>query len=80
MNLHISDNNTDYPCDNPYHDPLHKVRANIQMHERTFQLVYRPGCDLSYDEACYVCVKGRVQFCIYNAKKPAKFHLTVSDI
>ena len=24
MNLHIADNNTDYPCDNPNHDPLTK--------------------------------------------------------
>ena len=52
VNLHISDNNTDYYCDNPNHDPLHKVRPFIQMCERTFQLVYRPECDLSFDEAC----------------------------
>ena len=52
MNLHISDNNTDYPHDNPNHDPLHKVKPFIQICERTFQLVYRPGCGLSYDEAC----------------------------
>ena len=47
MNLHISDNNPDYPHDNSNHDPLHKVRALIQMFARTFQLVYRPECDLS---------------------------------
>ena len=52
VNLHISDNNTDYSHDNPNHDPLHKVRSFIQTCERTFQLVYRPGFDLSYDEAC----------------------------
>ena len=52
MNLHVADNNTDYPRDNSNHDPLHKVRAFIQMCERTFQLVYRLGCDLSYDETC----------------------------
>ena len=79
VNLHISDNNTDYPHDNPNHDPLHKVRSFIQMCERTFQLVYRPGCDLSYDEACCPC-KGRVQFCIYNGNKPAKFYLKLFQI
>ena len=79
VSLHISDNNTDYPCDNPNHDPLHKVRSFIQMCERTFQLVYRPGCDLSYDEACFP-FKGRVLFCIYNANKPAKFHLKLFQI
>ena len=79
VNLHISDNNTDYPHDNPNHDPLHKVRSFIQMCKRTFQLVYRPGYGLSYDEACCP-FKGRVQFCIYNAYKLAKFHLKLFQI
>ena len=79
MNLHISDNNTDYPYDNPIHDPLHKVRAFIQMYERTFQLVYRHRCDISYDEACCP-FKGRVQFHIYNANKMAKFHLKLFQV
>ena len=79
VNLHISDNNTDYPHENPNHDPLHKVRSFIQMCERTFQLDYRPGCDFSYDEACCP-FKGRVQFCIYNANKLAKFHLKLFQI
>ena len=79
VNLYISDNNTDYPHDNPNHDPLHKMRSFTQMCERTIQLVYRPGCDLSYDEACCP-VKGRVWFCIYNANKLAKFHLKLFQI
>ena len=79
VNLHISENYTDYPCDNPNHDPLHIVRSFIQICERTFQLVYRPGCDLSYDEA-YCAFKGRVQFHIHNANKPAKFHLKLFQI
>ena len=79
VNLHISDNNTDYPHDNPNHDPLHKVRPFIQMCERTYQLVYRPGCDISFDEACCP-FKGRVQFCIYNANKLAKFHMKLFQI
>ena len=49
------------------------------MCERTFQLVYRPGCDLSYNEACCP-FKGQVQFHIYNANKLAKFHLKLSLI
>ena len=61
------------------HDPLHKVRSFIQMCERTFKLVYRPGCDLSYDEACCP-FKGRVLFHIYNANKLAKFHLKLFQI
>ena len=79
VNLHISDNNTDYPCDNPNHDPLHKVRPFIEMCERTFQLVYRPECDLSFDEACCP-FKGRVQFHVYNANKLAKFHMKLFQI
>ena len=59
MNQHIADNNTDYPCDNPNHDPLRKVRSFIQMGDSTFQLVYSPGCDFSYVEACFP-FKGRV--------------------
>ena len=79
VNLHISDNNTDYPHDNPNHDPLHKVRPFIQMCKITFQLVYRPGCDLSFDEAC--CrFKGRVWLCVYNANKLAKFHMKLFQI
>ena len=77
--LHISDNNTDYPHENPNHDPLHKVRPFIQMCERAFQLVYRPGCDLSFDEACCP-FKGRVWFCVYNSNKPAKFHMKLFQI
>ena len=45
MNLHIADNNTDYPSDNTNHDPLHKVRVFMQICEKTFKVVYRPGCD-----------------------------------
>ena len=78
-NLHISDNNTDYPHENLNHDPSHKVRPFIQMCERTFQLVYRPGCDLSFDEACCP-FKGRVQFCVYNANNLAKFHMKLFQI
>ena len=59
MSLQISDSYNDYPHDNLNHDPLHKVGAFIQICERTFQLVYRPGCDLSYDETCCP-FKGRV--------------------
>ena len=55
------------------------MRAFIQICERTFQLVYRPGCDLSYDEACW-SFKGRVWFHIYNANKVAKFHLKLFQI
>ena len=79
MNLHISDNNTVYPCDNPNHDPFHKVRPFIQMCKRTFHLVYRPECELSFDEACCP-FKGRVQFHVYNANKPAKFHMELFQI
>ena len=79
VNLHISDNNTDYPHDNQNHDPLLKVMSFFQMCERTFQVVYRPGCDLSYDEVCCP-FKGRVQFHIYDANKPAKFHLKLFQI
>ena len=79
VNLYISDNNTDYPHDNPNHDPLHKVRPFIQMCERTFQLVYRPGCDFSFEEACCP-FKGRVQFCVYNANKLAKIHMKLFQI
>ena len=79
MNLHIADNNTDYPCDNPNHDPLQKVKAFIQMCERTLQLVNRPRCDLLYDETCCP-FKGRVWFCIYNANKLATFHLKLFQI
>ena len=49
------------------------------MCERTFQLVYRPGCNLSYDEACCP-FQGRVQFHIYNANKLARFHLKLFQI
>ena len=79
VNLHISDNNTHYPHDNPNHDPLHTVRSFIQMCERTFQLACRPECDLSYDEACCP-FKGRVGFHIYNANKLAKLHIKVFQI
>ena len=43
------------------------------------QLVDRPGCDLSSNEACCP-FKGRMQFCIYNANKLAKFHLKLFQI
>ena len=89
VNLHISDNYTDYPHDNPNHDPfphdnpnhdpLHKVRSFIQMCERIFQLVYRPGCDLSYDEACCP-FKGRVLFHVFNVNKMANVHLQLFQI
>ena len=49
------------------------------MCKRTFQLVYRPECDLSFDEAC-CSFKGRVWFHVYNANKPAKFHMNLFQI
>ena len=49
------------------------------MCARTYQLVYRPGCDLSFDEA-RCPFKERVQFCTYNANKPAKCHMKLFQI
>ena len=49
------------------------------MCKRTFQLVYRHGCDLSFDEACCP-FKGRVQFHICKANKLAKFDMKLFQI
>jgi len=78
-NLHVADNSTDLPRDDPNHDPLHKVRPFIEMCQRRFQMVYNPGQNLSFDEACCP-FKGRLRFKVYNAAKPAKFHIKLFQL
>ena len=60
-NIHLANNSDALPSDHRNHDPLHKVRCFISMLERNFKYAYKPGRDISLDEAS-VAFKGRVKF------------------
>ena len=56
----------------PGHDPLHKIRPLANMCRDNFNLKYRPGRCLSFDEGC--CgYRGRVSWLTYNKDKPQKW-------
>ena len=70
-NLHIADN-----TNNPQNaaDPLYKLRDFITMTQDNFKFVYKPGQNISLDEACCP-FKGRLRFKVYNPRKPKRFHI-----
>lgn len=78
-NFQVVNNEYDLPKNNPLHDPLFKVRPFMEMIKRKFQMSYRAGRDLSFDEGCCP-FKGRVPFRCYNPSKPAKFHMKLFEV
>ena len=70
--LHLADNTTALPRDDPNHDKLHKVRPIYDVLYSRFASVYSPSCELSLDEGM-VPWKGRLSFKQYLPKKPVRF-------
>ena len=72
--LHIVDNSAD-----PGIDPLYKIRPFIEMCRDNFRHIYKPGKEISIDEACCP-FKGRLKFLCYNPQKPNKFHIKLYQV
>ena len=73
-NLHISNDSDNPPFGSPGHDPLSNIWPFVTMCENNFKFAYMPKRDLSMDES-YCPWKGRLQFKVYNPRKPARFHI-----
>ena len=78
-NLQVSDITADLLCNNVNHDKLFKIRPFVDMIDRTFLQSYKPGRDISVDEACCL-YKGRVLFKCYNPSKPSKWRLKLFEV
>ena len=78
-NLQVSDSTADLLCNNPHHDKLFKICPFVYMINRTFLQSYKPGRDISMDEACCP-YKGRVLSKCYNPSKPSKWHLKLFEV
>ena len=78
-NLQVSDLSLDFPHSHPRHDPLFKVHPFMDMLQKNFKRCYKLGRDLSFDEGCCP-FKGRLKFCCYNPRKPAKFHIKMFEV
>lgn len=77
--FHINDNSTAVARGEAGYDPLHKIRPLISATSNTFARRYRPGRDLSIDEAM-VAFKGRCFFRQFMPAKPVKWGFKVWTI
>ncbi|GFO01917.1 poc1 centriolar protein homolog a [Plakobranchus ocellatus] len=70
--LHVSDNNTYIPRDQPGHTPLHKIQPIYDHLRYTFSSLYTPKQKLCIDEA--ICPwRGKLRFRVYMKDKPNKW-------
>ena len=69
--LHFADNSSLAPPGTPGYDKLGKVRPVIERLSESFSSVYKPGRDVSIDEAM-IPFKGRSSLKQYLPKKPVK--------
>ena len=51
-NLHLTNKNLEKKRGERGYDPLYKVRPIVELCNRKFMQLYRPGRDISFDEAC----------------------------
>lgn len=70
--IHVNDNSTYIPRDQPNHDPLHKVRPMVDLLNQKFRELYTPSENLTLDEAM-IPFRGRVSFKVYMKNKPNKY-------
>ncbi|XP_033756191.1 piggyBac transposable element-derived protein 4-like [Pecten maximus] len=69
--IHLRDTAVIPGRDDPDYDPLFKVRPMLDMVSKKFRKAYKPGRDLSVDEAM-IGFKGRIHFRQYMPAKPTK--------
>ena len=74
--FHINDNTTAVARGERGYDPLHKIRPLLSATSNSFARRYRPGRDLSIDEAM-VAFKGRSFMKQYMPAKPVKWGFKV---
>ena len=73
-NLHLVNNMFDDKS-----DELFKICPFVKMCDKNFKYVYTCKSPPSVDEAC--CgFRGKVKFCVYNSKKPQKFHMKLYQL
>ena len=73
-NLHINDNDLEPRRGGRFFDPLWKLRPFVDLCSDKFKSVYKPSCNLAFDEGGCPW-KGRLSFRVYNPKKPNKFNI-----
>lgn len=70
--LHINNNDTFVPRNQPGHDPLHKIRPFFDFLIQKCRSCFYPGQNLTIDEG--MCpFRGRLSFRVYMKNKPHKY-------
>lgn len=70
--LHINNNETYVPRNEPHYDPLHKIRPYFDFLIRKFKCSFSPSENLTIDEG--MCAfRGRIHFRVYMKNKPEKY-------
>lgn len=77
--LHISDNTTYLPRNDPNHDAAHKIRPLLDHLNRKFKELYTPSEHLTLDEAI-VPFRGRIRFKVYMKNKPNKYGIRLEVV
>ena len=67
----ISDRRNEPGKNSPVYDKLYKIKPLLSMLETSYLVNYKPGCEISIDEAM-VKFKGRIGFLQYLPMKPVK--------
>ena len=70
--LHLNDSTGYIPKGEPGYDPIYKLRPFVDPLIANFQAAFRPGREVSIDEAM-IGFKGRLWFIQYMPKKPTKW-------
>ena len=78
-NLHLNDNSKQPRNNSVLFDPLYKVRPLVDLVTEKFKQVYKPKCELAFDEGCMPW-KGRLKFKCYNPQKPNRFHIKLFQV
>lgn len=72
--LHMVNSATEPDKNSPDHDELFLIRPLLKMCQKNFRQALNPEREIAIDEASCPW-KGKVQFKMYNPKKPHKYHI-----
>ena len=79
LNLHVNNNATYIPRNEPGHDPMHKIRPFLDHLLTQFPASFSPHENLTIDED--VCgFRGRVIFRVYTKNKPDKYGIKMFTV
>ena len=78
-NLHVNDNSTYIPRNEPSYDPMHKIRPFLDHLLTHFPAPFSPYENLTIDEGVYG-FRGRVIFCVCIKNNPDKYGIKMFTV